>query len=57
MPPKLGGNKHSQSKTHCYIISYPDIRRLIQVFGAKRSVIVEGAGAVLRFLHNNGQIL
>jgi len=57
MPPKLGGDKHSQSKTHCYIISYPDIRRLIQVFGAKRSVIVEGAGALLRFLHNNGQIL
>ena len=57
MPPKLREDIHRQPIHNCYIISNPDIRRHIQVFGAYRLVIVEGAGALLRFSHNNGQII
>ena len=34
MPPKLREDIHRQPINNCYIISNPDIRRHIQVFGA-----------------------
>jgi hypothetical protein len=42
MTMKLGGDNHIQSIHNCYIINNFDIRRLIQVIGALRSVIVNG---------------